>query len=426
MRYVNNIELIKLSIITPFFNSEKHLEECLQSICKQKSKYIEVIIINDCSNDGSLKIVNKFKKKYKYIKLIANKKNQGVSISRNKGIKHARGEYILFIDSDDKLIEGSLKKILLILSKNQKIDIFSVRSKLLNSNKIDSNQIYETSISTPPLNTIKNFNKFRATCWNFIVKKTFLNREKIIFKNIRVFEDQAFVANILCDAKSLKLIKYPIYERRVSEISTLGKQTGFIIVKSCIKLISEINRIYNKKKDKNNQFKIKFLISRVNFILEQLLDNILICNDNQIKKISNSLINNCKFIKKLDNKNNFIKFIKNVKNYKVVKIKKLKNKILNKKKVIIFCAGAYSEIIIKTCKKLSIMINFIIDNNPNYNNQKLSNIIIKNPHTINSTFFRENMFQVLVCNKKIDDFKKIKLQLTNMGVKKDYIIHINI
>ena len=115
MRYVNNIELIKLSIITPFFNSEKHLEECLQSICKQKSKYIEVILINDCSNDGSLKIVNKFKKKYKYIKLIANKKNQGVSISRNKGIKHARGEYILFIDSDDKLIEGSLKKILLIL-----------------------------------------------------------------------------------------------------------------------------------------------------------------------------------------------------------------------------------------------------------------------------------------------------------------------
>ena len=418
--------MIKLSIIIPFFNSEKHLEECLQSICKQKSKYIEVILINDCSHDGSLKIVNKFKKINKYIKLIDNKKNLGVSISRNKGIKHSRGEYILFVDSDDKLIKGSLKKILPILNKNKKIDIFSVRSKLLNSNKIDSNQIYETSIITPPLSMIKDFDKFRATCWNFIVKKTFLNREKIIFKNIRVFEDQAFVANILCDAINLKLIKYPIYERRITEISTLGKQTGFIIVKSCIKLISEINRIYNKKKDKNNQLKKKFLISRVNFILEQLLDNILICSENQIKKINNSLINNCKFIKKLDNKNRFIKFIKNLKNYKIVKIKNLKNKILNKNKVIVFCAGAYSEIIIKICKKLSIMINFIIDNNPNYNNQKLSDIIIKYPHTINSTFYRKNMFQILVCNKKINDFKKIKLQLTNMGIKKDFITHINI
>ena len=61
-----------------------------------------------------------------------------------------------------------------------------------------------------------------------------------------------------------------------------------------------------------------------------------------------------------------------------------------------------------------------------YNNQKLSDIIIKYPYTINSMFYKKNMFQVLVCNKKINDFKKIKLQLTNMGIKKDYITHINI
>ena len=418
--------MIKLSIIIPFFNSEKYLEECLQSICKQKSNYIEIILVNDGSYDGSLKIVKRFKKKFKYIKLIDNKKNCGVSISRNKGIEKAKGDYIFFIDSDDKLIGNTLNKIIFFLNKNKKIDVFSIRSRLINSNKIDKNQIFQSSINTNPLSVIKDFNKFRATCWNFIVKKSFLEKEKITFKNIRVFEDQAFVTSVLCEVKNLRLIKYPIYERRLSEINTLGRKTGFIIIKSCINLINEIEKIHNTNVLKNDQIKKKFLISRVNFILGQLLDNILICSNSEIKKIKKPLIDNYKFLKKLDNKNKFIKFTKKIDSYKIKKVNELKEKILNRNKVVIFCAGAYSDIIIKICKKLSIKIHVIIDNNLNYNDQKLSNIAIKHPSMINLTFFKENQFLILVCNKNINDYKKIRLQLINMRVKKKYIVHLNI
>ena len=144
----------------------------MQSICKQKSNYIEIILVNDGSHDGSLKIVKRFKKKYKYIRLIDNKKNCGVSISRNKGIEKAKGDYIFFIDSDDKLIDNTLNKIIFFLNKNKKIDVFSIRSRLINSNNIDKNQIFQSSININPLSIIKDFNKFRATCWNFIVKKS--------------------------------------------------------------------------------------------------------------------------------------------------------------------------------------------------------------------------------------------------------------
>ena len=169
---------------------------------------------------------------------------------------------------------------------------------------------------------------------------------------------------------------------------------------------------------------ISYLLSPISFIY-CLLSNF---RYSSIKptKIKKPLIDNYKFLKKLDNKNKFIKFTKKIDSYKIKKVNELKEKILNRNKVVIFCAGAYSDIIIKICKKLSIKIHVIIDNNLNYNDQKLSNIAIKHPSMINLTFFKENQFLILVCNKNINDYKKIRLQLINMRVKKKYIVHLNI
>ena len=99
------------SIIIPVYNSQKYLTTCLKSILKQDFNNYQIIIINDSSNDRSKKICNDFKKISPKIKIIENKKNLGVSVSRNKGIKISRGKYIIFLDSDDILIPGSLKKL---------------------------------------------------------------------------------------------------------------------------------------------------------------------------------------------------------------------------------------------------------------------------------------------------------------------------
>ena len=414
--------MIKLSIIIPFFNSEKYLEECLFSICNQIKKNVEVILVNDGSKDKSLKISKKFEKKYKFIRLFNNIKNCGVSISRNIGIKNAQGSYILFVDSDDKLIKNSVKNILSHLDKNKNTDLFSIKSKLINSYEIDKNQINKSSGKRKPITVINNFKKFRATCWNFIIKRNFLNRHNINFKNIRVFEDQIFVTNILLKAENLILIKDPIYERRLFEINSLGKKTGEVTIKSCIRLINEFSELYNENKDYQS-FEKKFFVSRINFIVGQLLDNTLASSDKYINKLS---IKKTNFIKKIDKNNKFEKSLKKILSYKTLKIKELKNKLTNRKKIIIFCAGAYSEIIIKMCKKLSINIDLILDNNENYNNQKLFNIKIKKPDLRILKKIREENEAIFICNKKLNAFKKIEVQLTNMGIKKENIIHIKL
>ena len=99
------------SIVIPIFNSEKFLSDTIKSVINQKNKKTEIILVNDNSSDNSKKICVYYKKKVNFIKLINNKKNLGVGYCRNQAIKNANGKYIVFLDSDDELIENSLNKL---------------------------------------------------------------------------------------------------------------------------------------------------------------------------------------------------------------------------------------------------------------------------------------------------------------------------
>jgi len=89
----------EISVIMPAHNSKKFLRESVESILNQTFKDFELIIINDCSTDSSLRIIKSYKDKR--IKLINNKKNLGTVKSRNVGLKAAKGKYIAILDSDD-------------------------------------------------------------------------------------------------------------------------------------------------------------------------------------------------------------------------------------------------------------------------------------------------------------------------------------
>lgn len=94
---------IKVSIVIPIYNSEKHLKKCIDSIVNQTYENIEILCIDDCSSDSSFHILKRFKEKDKRIKNFQNKKNLGVFKTRFKGINNSTGKYVFFSDSDDWL-----------------------------------------------------------------------------------------------------------------------------------------------------------------------------------------------------------------------------------------------------------------------------------------------------------------------------------
>lgn len=104
---------IKLSIIIPVCNVEKYIGACLESIYRQglDEEDFEVIVIDDGSADGSMQIVEGIRGSHHNISVI-HQENAGPSVSRNSGMEIATGDYVLFVDSDDLLMDGGLSMLL--------------------------------------------------------------------------------------------------------------------------------------------------------------------------------------------------------------------------------------------------------------------------------------------------------------------------
>lgn len=114
-----------VSIIIPVFNGEKYVSKCLQSIVSQTYNNLEIIIINDGSNDNSLKICRDFECSSRKIHII-NNDNHGVGYSRNCGLEIAKGEYVLFVDCDD-IIPENYVEVMIKAINSEKFDLIMCR-----------------------------------------------------------------------------------------------------------------------------------------------------------------------------------------------------------------------------------------------------------------------------------------------------------
>ena len=111
----------KLSIIVPAFNGEVYISRCLDSLIDCRP--LEIIIVDDCSTDGTRHVCNQYAEQYKDIYLICNDTNKGVTYSRNLGLCHAMGSYVTFVDADDWVEKSFLKKAESIMDENENVDV---------------------------------------------------------------------------------------------------------------------------------------------------------------------------------------------------------------------------------------------------------------------------------------------------------------
>lgn len=109
------------SIIVPVYNAEKYLDDCIQSLTGQEYSNLEIILVDDGSSDSSLKICERYKNADSRIKLFR-KENGGQGSARNVALKHATGDYILFVDSDDTIASDTISKNLIFFKENPNLD----------------------------------------------------------------------------------------------------------------------------------------------------------------------------------------------------------------------------------------------------------------------------------------------------------------
>lgn len=179
-----------VSVIVPVYNTEKFLAKCIESICNQSIKDIEIICINDGSIDNSLYLLNKLAERDNRIKIIT-QKHQGVSAARNRGIYVARGEYIQFVDSDDILLSNALEYALTVSIHNE-LDIFCFDAKAIfeeESLAVDYD-VYNTYYLRPTFynnvmegralfSMMVDDNNYRVAPWLYFIRRRLLTDKKL-------------------------------------------------------------------------------------------------------------------------------------------------------------------------------------------------------------------------------------------------------
>lgn len=202
-----------LSIIIPVYNVEKYIRACIDSVFRQnlKDDSFEVIIVDDGSEDGSIGLIEDIIDQHSNISVVS-QANQGLSSARNTGLKNAIGRYVLFLDSDDLLVDGCLSE-LIISADNYSVDLLIADFVKLSDQEIESySSIVNHSCQPLVLNGREAFihylNPSQCYVWRALYQKSFLEKNNIIFIPGIYFEDIPFT--IECYLKIEKALLYPL------------------------------------------------------------------------------------------------------------------------------------------------------------------------------------------------------------------------
>ena len=217
-----------VSIIIPVYNSEEYLCKLFDSIVCQTSSCIEVIIVDDCSSDGSIGICREYCEKNSNFKLYEQPFNMGVSIARNLGLSKANGKYVLFVDSDDWLDRDYVKRMSdamenksvdLVVCGMIDVDIDDTKKKVVNDFAILEN-----------LNIADEYYRLitlqRMTGpWCKLYKTKIIRNNKILFsKDINWAEDKEFNAKYIACSNSALILDYCGYYYRCGVLGSLSSR----------------------------------------------------------------------------------------------------------------------------------------------------------------------------------------------------------
>ena len=212
-----------ISVIVPMYNVEKYIANCLDSILAQTFKDFELILINDCSPDNSRQIAESYLDKFAgRLKIYDNEKNLGVSLTRNKGLKISRGEYIFFIDSDDFITPTALEEMISLM-KNYNAEVIYIEKyfKADDDGKIFEKKITQGAkrVSIPtfePDNLAERVDyisrkNFWGTPWSKFIRRDFLLDNELFFPNFVPCEDHIWTFGLFFFAKRFLRVPNAIY-----------------------------------------------------------------------------------------------------------------------------------------------------------------------------------------------------------------------
>ena len=219
MIIIIQIVMERVSVIIPCYNAEKTIDKCLKSVLNQTYTELEIICVNDGSTDDSLNIIKKYAIQDPRVHII-NKKNEGVSLARNAGIKIATGKYIEFLDSDDWISSNFVKIMMEEFCKNN-VDLVICGYQSTNGEIKKSLPYNNMKISEVMMNFSEIYSStYLNPPWNKLYKKELFDGLKFD-ENICLGEDLIFNLEYLRKCSSICLLSETLYYYSVANSNSL-------------------------------------------------------------------------------------------------------------------------------------------------------------------------------------------------------------
>lgn len=224
-----------ISVIVPVYNAEQCIGKCVESIQSQTYENLEIILVDDCSTDNSLKLCKQYASKDPRLKIVEHPKNQGVSAARNSGIEISRGMYIAFVDSDDYLAPNAYECMV------QAIDADDISQVVCNAYNVQDGKLTETAhyygdglvegqdviaeLAKPLAFSGGTDKRVRmlAVPWNRLYLRDIIIENNVCFEaGVDFGEDMLFNINFYRFAKRVKFINKILYYHNIVSNSLSG------------------------------------------------------------------------------------------------------------------------------------------------------------------------------------------------------------
>lgn len=271
----------KLTFILPIYKVEAYLPQCVDSILTQSTEDCEIILVDDGSPDGCGAICDQYAEKYANIKVI-HKPNGGLSDARNAGFNLATGKYVLFVDSDDYLEEGSVSKILNWIDSTDADVAFLLSRKVYpdgTSEPLGENLVREKILGKSReevLRFLVTCPKFPASAWGKIYRRDFLVEHGFHYPHDRrLSEDLMYSLNLFLTAEKFDYLDFPYYCYRQNRAGSICNTVNaryyfdtFLFVTESAERFAE-----NKKaKDEISGLALSFAAYEYAILVWQMLD----------------------------------------------------------------------------------------------------------------------------------------------------------
>lgn len=272
----------KVSIIIPFYNAMNYLEDCVRSVAAQTLSDIEIILVDDGSNDSSAKIADDFARADNRIKVI-HQSNRGVSAARNAGLDAAKGEYIGFVDADD-LVAVTMYEALYRTAVEHKVDIvgsgFVKFGELMEKEKTIASHFEEEKILLKQDIIDSAVQMHSSGCfgfiWRFLYSAALVKGNHIRFDDrITIGEDTLFCMECFLNAEMAYILSDAFYRYRIHQDSVMRRKYKPALARSlAIQYEKKLSLCEAFLADRKDEYLYDLAKYNITVLFYQLLENI--------------------------------------------------------------------------------------------------------------------------------------------------------